>query len=181
MSATNRGSVRSPNDYYRTPPYCTRAILPYIVVRYGSTVLDPCCGDGAVLDAVKAYHPGITTCGIEIDAERAATARHDVVVGDALDMRWPESSVIITNPPYSLAMQFVQRALREVQQWGTVAMLLRLNWLASQKRAAWLRNNTPSVYVLPKRPSFTGGGNDACDYAWFLWSNDRPTVRILEV
>lgn len=62
------------------------------------------------------------------------------------------------------------------------AFLLRLNWLASQKRAFWLRKNTPSVYVLPKRPSFTGKGTDATDYCWAVWRRDvAPTVVILDV
>ena len=49
-------------------------------------------------------------------------------------------------------------------------MLLRLNWLGSEDRAAWLRRHPPSVYVLPNRPSFVeGGGTDATEYAWFIW------------
>jgi hypothetical protein len=36
--------------------------------------------------------------------------------------------------------------------------------------------------VLPKRPSFTGGGTDATEYAWMVWGPTRTgRLRILEV
>lgn len=61
-----------------------------------------------------------------------------------------------------------------------VCMLLRVNFLGSQKRAAWMRANTPSVYVLPKRPSFKSDGKtDATEYAWFLWDGKPSRVVII--
>jgi hypothetical protein len=79
--------------------------------------------------------------------------------------------VVITNPPYNRADAFVERALAEraPHPWTTVAMLLRLNWLGGMKRAAFHRRHTADVYVLPRRPSFTGGGTDATEYAWLVW------------
>ena len=45
MSATNRSNVRVASDFYATPAWCTRAILPHLPV---TSVLDPCAGDGAI-------------------------------------------------------------------------------------------------------------------------------------
>jgi hypothetical protein len=56
---------------------------------------------------------------------------------------------------------------------GTAAFLLRLNWLGGQARAAWHRANPCDVYVLPRRPSFTGKGTDATEYAWMVWGTGR--------
>lgn len=204
MSATGRsqaagtGVVRHPDDFYSTPAWATRSLLRAFgaIGLTRETVLDPCCGDGAILDVVKAEWPWMKLAGYELNEQRADAARskHSVKQRDALsaepwtttatDPRW-----IITNPPYGLALQFAQRAIAEIsnendhgQATGTVAMLMRLNWLASQKRAAWMRAQTPSVFVLPKRPSFTGGGMDATDYAWMVWRRgDIPRVQILEV
>jgi hypothetical protein len=43
----------------------------------------------------------------------------------------------------------------------------------------------PDVLVLEKRPSFTGGGTDGCEYAWFIWRKGRlgstGKVRVLEI
>ena len=74
--------------------------------------------------------------------------------------------VALGNPPFNLALEVIQHAMT---MSSVVCMLLRINFLASQKRAAWMRRYTPSIYVLPKRPSFTGGKTDACEYAWFCW------------
>lgn len=185
MSVTGHNPVRHADDFYATPAWCTRAILSHLPESH--TILDPCCGDGAILDVLAAERPNAQRLGIEIDDGRTETNKvkgHIVACADALGpSRWAGGAVdlILTNPPFGLAMEFVQRACDEVFHGGTVAMLLRLPWLASQKRAPWLRENTPSVYVLPKRPSFTGKGTDATDYAWMVWSPRPSTVRILDV
>jgi hypothetical protein len=49
-------------------------------------------------------------------------------------------------------------------------MLLRINYLGSISRHDWWKLNSPtSLFVLSKRPSFTGKGTDATDYAWYVW------------
>ena len=188
MSVTGHNPVRHPDDFYATPAWCTRAILPHLGrPDYFDRVVDPCCGDGAILDVIAEQWPDHRQSlrGVEIDARRADIAgkKHRVACADALgETQWDRAvELVVTNPPFSLAMEFVQRALEEVAPGGTVAMLLRLPWLASQKRAPWLRENTPSVYVLPTRPSFTGKGTDATDYAWMVWDGKPPTVTILDV
>jgi methylase of polypeptide subunit release factors len=77
--------------------------------------------------------------------------------------------LVIGNPPYNKAQDFAEHALSFVKEDGTIAMLLRLNFLGSQKREAFLREHFPNVYVLSHRPSFTNGGTDATEYAWFTW------------
>lgn len=82
--------------------------------------------------------------------------------------RDPQVDLIITNPPFSLALQFLEKSLSEAP---TVVYLLRLRFLASVKRGAWWHMHPPThQFVLSKRPSFTGDGrNDSADYAWFAW------------
>lgn len=76
--------------------------------------------------------------------------------------------VIITNPPFSLAMEFILRSLATYSRF--VVMLLRLNYLGSAKRHSFLRQCAPDIYVLPDRPSFKGTGEtDSIEYAWFVW------------
>jgi hypothetical protein len=88
----------------------------------------------------------------------------------------PDFDVVITNPPYNQALEFVRASLR----WGkVVVMLLRLNWIASQKRHAFVREHPPDVYVLPNRPSFTGKGTDSIEYAWFVWGQGGGRIDVL--
>lgn len=101
--------------------------------------------------------------GLEIDAARAEEARtlfakerrHHVTVGDFLTGPQAPCDLVIGNPPFKHAMAFVLRALAITwPRRGTVAMLLRMNWLASQDRMAFHRENPADLFVLSRRPSF---------------------------
>lgn len=181
MSATGRGAVRRDADWYPTPPWCTHRLLDAVRLPSGDW-LEPSAGDGAIMQAVNAVRPGVrwTACDVRPECEptlRMLTER--VVIGDFLRQRWERRfDVAILNPPYSLALPFVERCRSLAEH---VVALLRLNWLASEERASWLRRFPPSVYVLPNRPSFTGEGTDATDYAWLHWSGRSPTVRVLDL
>jgi hypothetical protein len=107
---------------------------------------------------------------------RDRLARH-IETLDSLPVT-PYYRVVVTNPPFSQSLEFVEACLRRAP---IVVMLLRLNWLASQKRNPFLREHTPSVYILPRRPSFTGTGTDATDYAWFVWGMGAPTVNVIDL
>lgn len=169
MSATGRTDIREPEDFYRTPAWVTRAILPHLGINEGSVVLDPCCGDGAILDVIESAHPKALRFGIELDGDRAARARarHTVEQRDALDVapwafRFQQSfpnaaypTVVVTNPPFKTAMGFVTRARSEVApRLGLVAMLLRLNWLASKERRGFHCASPGDIHVLSRRPEF---------------------------
>lgn len=179
MSATRLPRVRRA-DYYRTPAWCVRAIVPALDVHANGLagVIDPCAGDGAILEACGDEWEA-PRVGLELDAERAAAARAkglEVETRDALGPDpWPVGArSIVLNPPYSQAESFVRRALEEVGAGGCVAALLRLAWLEGLKRVAFHREHPANVYVLPRRPSFTPPGTDATAYAWFVWSSRAP-------
>jgi len=84
----------------------------------------------------------------------------------------------ITNPPFRHAMEVVQWCLAHAER---SVLLLRLNFLGSVKRAPFLREHTPDVYVLPNRPSFTGRGTDSVEYAWFDWDRRRNRPAQVQV
>lgn len=178
MSATGRnlpGNERRAYDFYETPTWCTEALLSRL--NPVSSVLDPCCGRGAILNSVRNKWPYTITLGMEINYDRAAVSiddGHDVIVRDAIsDVFWQMNpGMIITNPPYSLAEEFIRRAMSEVRD-RDLAFLLRLNFLGSQKRAQFHRDHPADIYVLPKRPSFTQHGTDATEYAWYVWGPGR--------
>lgn len=180
MSATGRSDVRVESDYYPTPAWCVHRLLEAVRLP-GGAWLEPCAGDGAVVRAVVRADVQWTT----YDIRPESSAQN---IGDFLSVRprvllWepevvsPWASVCLTNPPYSLAMEFVQHAMKHAH---VTAMLLRLNFLGSEGRAQFFRAHPPSVYVLPNRPSFVGGRTDACEYAWFVWGlNATPEIRVL--
>lgn len=176
MSATNRGSERCKDDAYYTPEWAVRALLQTVELP-GGLWLEPACGTGNIIRAVEDLRPGRQQWDandINPDSSMACLREfphstiRQVYNGDYLQTPPAATySVAITNPPYSLALEFVQQAQRQA---SIVVMLLRLNWLGSKKRAEFLRGRMPNVYVLPKRPSFSEGATDSCEYGWFVWT-----------
>lgn len=165
-----RSLIRPMLDFYETPAWAIRALGQVLYPKSGARILDPGCGTGAILRTIGAMWPDARFVGLEKNDHRyeAAAASTDlpVLLGDFLTCR-DRYDVIVSNPPYSHALEFVQHALTLAP---VVCMLLRLPWLASQKRAEWHRDHPSHVCVLPKRPSFTGDGKtDATEYAWFVW------------
>lgn len=163
MSATGRGAKRAENDYYPTPPESVFALLDEIGPITSSPILEPCAGDGAIVRAVNhwmEFHGHATPEWIAYDIKpRADWIRH----GDGLCLM-DDAPMIISNPPFNLAEEFV----RSFESIPRSIWLLRLLFLGSAKRAEWLRRLKPNVYVLPDRPSFTGNGKtDMTEYAWF--------------
>jgi len=172
MSATNRNSQRDPRDWYRTPAWAVQELLGSLPAFYPT--LDPCAGDGAILEAIAGVYPDSAVVGVEKDEELTAVAQKRgvaVVQGDGLSLDWVGETVLM-NPPYRDAESWVRKGIEEAD---SVACLLRLGFLSSLKRHPLFSDHPPSlVLVFSKRPSFRDDGKtDACDYAWIVWSRHQ--------
>jgi len=183
---------RHPDDFYATPRWAVAAVARSRAVPplFGH-VLEPSCGDGAILDVLRELAPFRRIHGIELDEGRASEARrrgHSVTTGSFFD--WGlrpglSTPYVLGNPPFSLAQEFVEHALSFLPAGCRVTFLLRLAFIASQKRAH-LYDDVAGfrlLQVLPRRPSFTPDGKtDSSDYAWFTWevgfSGDAVVERL---
>jgi hypothetical protein len=178
MSATGRGGARSFADFYQTPSWVVRRLFEVLhLPERPMDWIDPCAGRGALLRAVDACRPGIRWHAVELrpeceaDLRAASTSLVDLRVGEDYLRTAPATyDVAIMNPPFNLAERFIVKARSEA---ACVIVLERLNFLASSRRRALLARDIPDVYVLPERPSFTGAGTDATDYAWLVWHKAR--------
>jgi predicted RNA methylase len=182
MSSTNRkgnNPRRATLDYYPTPAWTVHRLLEVLQLP-GGKWFEPCAGDGAIMKAVQEVRKDVTWVANEIQPEMKEKLEKiqgvtSVTSADFLKMSTddlPEYKVIITNPPFNLAMECIQQSLGLHADY--VIFLLRLNFLASKSRAKFMHENTPDVYVLSQRPRFTSnGGCDSIDYAWFVWSPSR--------
>lgn len=179
LSATNRGATRNVNDFYGTPLATVRQFLNQYKLKEGN-ILEPAAGNGNILQAIReaGYNNPLTSVEIR-EQEREGLEQHGrVIIGDFLSLSLDmEYSTIITNPPFSLAQQFVERAFELDGKDTDIIMLLRLAFLESKKRREfWQRHPVSGLYVLSERPSFTGAGTDAAAYAWFVWSGDKKQL-----
>lgn len=173
-------------DAYYTPDdvalACVDALAP--LVSWGASICEPSVGGGAFVRALRAWSVGSTIHGVDVDPAAPGLALCDShTVRDFCDA-WPlDQDWVVGNPPYKQAEEHVHHALK-VARVG-VAMLLRLCFLAGQGRyfRLWHAGSVPlhSVHILAARPSFTGSGTDATDYALFVWVRETPYTPRLPV
>ncbi len=186
MSATNRnGLARHEGDFYETPQWAIDVVLDAIGITssFDGYAIDPGTGTGAIAHRIAVRAPNADVRGIELNPDLLEKAKLGSFVAAAWEnadwLTWQADGVpdlIIGNPPYGpkndrhLAEKFIRKALAVAGKKGTVAMLLRVNFLIPKSRRL-LRSDfgMPDKFELERRPSFNGSGTDATDYAWFVW------------
>jgi len=168
--------MRRESDFYITPDEPILALMNNYHIQNVRTFLEPCAGSGAISMKMGGR---VIQCEIRDSAEGILENWGKVYIGDFLKMpNFEEVDFIITNPPFSLAKEFIDKCL---EYQCPVIMLLRLNFLGSQNRHEWWQDKIPSdLLILSKRPSFTGDGKtDGCEYAWFVWNGIGEGVKVI--
>jgi hypothetical protein len=96
-------------QFYRTPDAVADRLIARAGIRSGMRILEPSCGDGALLDAVRRYAAkeridDLRATGIEVDPSRAEATRakgFGVHVGNFLQTQPnPVFDVVLMNPPF---------------------------------------------------------------------------------
>jgi hypothetical protein len=186
MSATNRGTNRNKNDFYATPKDVVHNILQTINLnKYGDNILEPGAGNGNICSTIKKIYPNKHITAIELRKEEENNLKqcsNIVIIDDYLNMNINcKYDIIIGNPPYSIAIEFINTSLNILNNNGIIIFLLRTAFLESKSRYDFWQKNPPSgLYTLSKRPSFTGHGTDATSYSWFTWDKST-TNQIIKV
>lgn len=157
---------RSPSDFYPTPPEVTHALMLFLRSRDLSPrkVWECACGDNAMVNVIRQY----TDCyGSDI---RRGT--------DYLTTRNQDADAIITNPPFSIADKFIEKALGEAD---TVAFVLKTQYWHAAKRKPLFDLRRPA-FILPLlwRPSFVRGKNaPLMDVIWTVWTKDATITEFI--
>lgn len=162
---------RARNDAYFTPDALARAVcerLEDLFDRAPHFILEPGAGGGAFLRAACVVWPEAARLGLDLEPQALGVEK-----GDFLAVK-PSAhfSLVVGNPPYNLAEEFVDAAMKHLEHGGHAAFLLRLSFLGGQARARtlWGRRNLRWLIPITPRPSFTPDGKtDASEYAIFVW------------
>ena len=179
MSSTNRSDARDSHiaDYYITPQPPIRDFLrkfnidENINVNNNYTILDPCAwwDDSNFMSYPSALRDigfnNIITNDIREDSP--AQYHNDFITETHIN----KYDIIITNPPFNIAKDIIEKSLSLCKEWWYVIMLLRLNYIWSQARQEFWTNNPPyAIYAHNKRMSFTKDNKtDSIEYAHFVW------------
>jgi len=185
--------LRRKNDFYETPGGLVIACINKIINDFipvekkdiPFSILDPGCGNGIwgryaqdIMVFNLLHYPYIVGVDIEIPAPMKFRDYYDLVKEqDFLSFTSSDDfDLIIGNPPYSLAEEFVGLLCPD----GHIVFLLPLDFLTSKKRHFGLFTDhcLYKVYVLSRRPSFFSADKegkrkttDLTNYAIFVWKN----------
>jgi hypothetical protein len=169
MSQRNSGYERKERDSYETPEWVTDALIPHLPIR-NCVVWECAAGEGKMVAALR--RAGFTV---------VAT---DITDGcDFLTANPPQPfQGIVTNPPYELATEFIERALSIIPADGFVAILLRTDFDHAKSRQH-LFGECPSFWkkvVLTKRVKWfeDSDGQPSFNHAWYIWTahDGKPTL-----
>lgn len=158
-------------EFYRTPVEATKSLIAIEGDRLPNNIWEPACGDGAMAEPLFATGRNIYSSDIE---DRGYGAVTDFL--GAYQDHYSLHTAVVTNPPFSMAQEFVDQAF-SFRNVSYCALLLRLSFLESGKRKAWFEANPPArVHVSSRRlPMMHRDGYDgkkstsAIPHAWFVW------------
>ena len=130
-------------DYYVTDPRAVELLLE--MEAFAPVIWEPACGEGHISKVLEAHgHEVISTDLIyrgfgDPDPLDFLTETIEGFEGD-----------IITNPPYSVGLEFVERALESVRPGGKVAMFLKVQFLEGHTRGEFFRKSPPpEPFIFP--------------------------------
>ena len=116
-------------QYYPTPKAVAERLVADLYIREGERVLEPSCGCGRILDALRAKGAK-DLLGIEVDPGRAAEARakgHSVQRANFLEtVPTGDYDRVVMNPPFfgTHYARHVEHALRYLKPGGTLTAIL---------------------------------------------------------
>ena len=150
------------------------------------SILEPSAGNGNIIKALrnKGINSHITALEIREEEEiNLSNISDEVIITNFLEWETDRKfDVIIGNPPYTYAREFVEKCLNLLSDNGKLIFLLRTAFLESKSRYDfWQKNPLSDLYVLSKRPSFINGKTDATSYSWFVWdkSSDVQHIKVI--
>jgi hypothetical protein len=158
-------------DLYETPAVAVEALLRVLPLPAGA-IWEPACGRGAIANVLRAHgYTVVCTDLVDYGVDSAAVYGEDFLKTTELP---PGVTTILTNPPYSIANEFVAHAL---ELCANVIMLLRLAFLESERRSPILDGaGLKRVFVFRKRlPMMHRDGwegrkaNSGMAFAWMFW------------
>lgn len=148
--------------------------------------MEPACGQGHIAEVLKSH--GHTVCATDL-IDRG----YGIGNVDFFSINDPRNMDIITNPPYSLAKEFVEHAMDIVTDGHKVAMFLKLTFLEGQGRKELFKKYPPKiVYVSISRIGCAKNGefkkdkngnlkaDSAVAYCWYVWQkgfSGSPTIK----
>ena len=191
LAGGNPENGRVEDDYYATNPEAVKMLLTKYTFD-AHTILEPCVGGGHIANAINDFY---TTKREITGMDLVDRGDPGTIVADFLTYKTDKKyEGIITNPPYSLAKEFVEKGMELLEDDGQMAMFLKIQFLEGAKRKELFDKYPPKyIYVFRNRMATWNSGLEkdpktgkrwatTMGHAWFVWekgSTSEPVVRWL--
>lgn len=184
MSTTRE---RVENDFYATPFYAVRAILDE--VELNGSILEPACGEGHISTVLREYYPNSEIVSTDLIKRKDKFSCNLVGGVDFLTYDFKRKfDNIITNPPFNLSKEFIERALDLSND--KVIMFAKIQLLEGSSRRKMFDNSPLKyVYVFTKRVNTLRNGEELDEngkpwstticFAWFVFEKNYKGEPIL--
>jgi hypothetical protein len=163
-------------DQFDTPPIALEPLFTHEPLLAGvKTICEPFCGLGNLVTAIR--QRGLIVHASDIQ-DRGCP---DSIVLDFLDMteRPPNCDVLLSNPPYRKAMQYIEHAL--ALRFRGIVLLLKVDFMCTIERYERLHKlgHLRRIHVFAERlqdmhdANFTGEkASQSQVHAWFVLDRD---------
>jgi hypothetical protein len=187
LAGGNSTSKREENDFYATNPETLKLFL-YEFWKDNSfegDILEPACGQGHISETLKEMLPNFNITSTDLIDRGYGEGGVNFLTHDYSKT----FNTVITNPPFSLAKEFIEKGLEIADKY--VIMLCKIQLLEGAKRKDMFLN-TPLKYVYVHttrqatwkegKPTDSKGKKWATTMclAWFVWDKEyegEPIIR----
>lgn len=179
---------RVENDFYATPRSATEAILN--VVELKGSISEPAAGEGHISVVLKEKYPYSEIVSTDLVQREERFGVHIEGGVDFLTYDFGRRfDNIVTNPPFSIAQEFIERALQLAND--KVVIFAKIQLLEGNKRKEMFANAPLKyVYVFSKRVTPLRNGEELDEkgkqwsstmcFAWFVFEKKyegEPIIR----
>lgn len=194
LAGGNPSHGRVDNDFYATDPKAVKMLLNTHILDMpycGISFLEPCVGQGHIAEEVKKYFKENKDINVTV-LDLIDRGYPNTEITDYLTWQSSEKyDLIITNPPYSLAKEFVEKSMKHINSSGKIAMFLKIQFLEGQKRKELFEKYPPKyIYVFRNRMATWNNGQSidpstgkkwatTMCHAWFIWEKGSKTEPII--
>ena len=172
---------RESGDYYTTDPTAVQALLDKLGYRLTDGVVWECaCGCGNISEVLFANGYDV----ISTDLHYSGYGESGCDFLQTKQVIDPKCDVIITNPPYSLANEFILHAMDILPNGGEYFALMNLSYLTGNKRYTdiYSKRYLYAVYIYSYRincykNNIDTGKSSPVNYAWFHFIKGNTLSR----
>lgn len=103
---------REPNDFYGTDPRAVRILMERLQVPKDMIIYECACGAGNLSKELESM--GYSVLSTDLIDRGYGTSGVDFLKVESI----PDNCMIITNPPYKYAYEFIRHAIDLLPEWG---------------------------------------------------------------